>query len=1388
MREPNSVKSDKLPKTYRYSVPKLLILGLVFHLVYIGTVFDCYFTSPVVHGMQNHSVAPAEAKRLVLIVGDGLRADLLFNEDAFPTIPDAPKVIAPYLKSIAETRGAFGISHTRVPTESRPGHVAIIGGNQADSIHSHTFSFGSPDILPMFARGATTGKVQTWCYHEEDEDFTKGKSNLANSGVNLTNNSDATFLDIWVLDHLKELLRNATRDETLNEELHSDKVVFFLHLLGLDTTGHSYRPHSQEYMNNIRVVDNIVRETESLVNDFYQDGETSFIFSADHGMSVIGNHGDGDPDNTRTPLIAWGRGIRGPLPDSNPSSHDSYSQSWGLSHLYRRDVEQADLAAMMASLLGIDWPVNSVGVLPDVDPTRPGYLSPRLGDQTLAQAAFVNAKVLLEQYTTKHELKKSQTLFYKPFVALEEGNATHPVPHRIASLVNIENLIQAQDWRDARLASAKLIRTSLAGLHYLQTYDRLLIRGIVTVAYFGWAAYASLYIFCPLRNVAHHPEMTSSLLFVHALAVMTLSGFWVLFALQHAPYTFYVYIAFPCYFWHQFLVQTIPVFQAPRSGNYWKGLARFILVVGVLQAMVLAYTYRFIWSIGFAFIGVVWPMTWPHNVLQSNIPSVAVWAFLCLVSAIFPVLSVEKQESLPLILVGGGLVLLCSAFAAPWVLQGVEVAKGRKSRQTLGLLFTLQAMLIVAIMVVTAGSVRSLQAKHGLPFANRVLGWIILGIASLIPLLSGGKHHTAFSKFLLYFLGFGPCFIILSISVEGLFYVTYSCVLMAWVVVESSVRNGALHMTIDRKGTTKVYNFEVGFFGTGNPFIMAALLTFKIVAPYIILAIAFALLNDFLHLPPFSLLLVALTLTDDTRSNAACALVCNGWMESALDTLWQRIHRLEYLLRILGPMGDPSQRHSRVVTFLQLHITNDRWERFSYYSKRIRHLEVTDYPTEIHERAFSTLSFSRPILYLLPNLRHLRWAKDPKRPALSLVLCLLFLTPDLRSLSVDTGHFDHQEGDLFAIDNFFKDVVHRSPRIESFEFHSDILYHDLGPSLCNFLLGLPHLKTVVISDHLLTSDVVTALAKCPHLHSIRTNHNSDSNQMEDLENFMPVIGPAAFPCLKEMEIRSHIWNAVSFLTSEFPAARLRHLSVQTILIEEGNNVGELFKIVADVCPGIESLELSMTSHLDAEHIQRTPGLQFGDLEPLLRCTSLTSLKLSVPAPLDVDNLDVGEMAAAWPRLRELRLNAKPERTEPESKHITFEVMASFAQHCPQLEVLELYIESFYIPSLEARKPLRNLRNLDLGLVGTNYTPEDLASFLTDITPSKCHIGGSPYVFVDVQPQSRAVANVAYSKLMKTFGLIPMLRNIHAQYRDRLLTLEDEVSRLSTLLSSATVSR
>ncbi|VDC04688.1 unnamed protein product [Peniophora sp. CBMAI 1063] len=839
---------------------------------------------------QLDDLSKAPAKRLVLIVGDGLRADFVFSANASVIVPGAPESVAPYLRDVIEHRGAWGVSHTRVPTESRPGHVALIAGMYEDvsavtkgwktnpvdfdsvfNRSSHTFSFGSPDILPMFEHGATPGRVKTWMYDEEDEDFTK----------------DATGLDIWVYAKLVELLNNATRDATLDAQLRDNQVVFFLHLLGLDTTGHSYRPHSKEYMRNIAVVDDIVKKTEKLFQDFYADDRTSFIFTADHGMSVIGNHGDGDPDNTRTPLITWGAGIRKPIELDSPDVPDEYSAPFELEHLARRDVEQADVAAMMSALIGSDWPVNSVGRLPDVDPSQPGFFD--MSEENLALAGLTNVQVLLVHYITKHNVKAQHAYRYKPFPKLDHSRVPGQYPGR-ARVAELGQLAYSRDFITLREKAVLLIDDLLLGLRYLETYDRTLIQLLVALSYTGWMAFCwAVLLYSPQgpAAVALNPVREG------AVFPYLIGAAWTMFWSMHAKWTLYVYVIFPAMFWQIALSILWPHLRPSLVRLIGSTGTVVLLCIGTLQGMVAAYTTRTLWSVGFLLIGLVWPRTWPNGVKSDLVNIHLHWPLACLVTAVFPLLNVSPSESIAAIMFGGivmvGLGLHATLRVADAPARGIAFS---------------QVFLIALAMTSTFVSASSLQAKNGLPFVSQVSGWTIF-FAAIVPPFLLPRTVSANAKILVYFLAFCPCFVILSIRTEGLFYVSYCGTLWLWIQTEAAVRSaspqqekssprtpqeedvlnwnpGQLMLDDVRIALFFLFFVQVGFFGTGNvasissfylepvyrlvpvfnPFLMASLLLFKILSPYVLLSACFAALNTRLHMPDFALFLIALALTD----------------------------------------------------------------------------------------------------------------------------------------------------------------------------------------------------------------------------------------------------------------------------------------------------------------------------------------------------------------------------------------------------------------------------------------------------------------------------------------------------------------------------------------------
>ncbi|KAM6349927.1 GPI ethanolamine phosphate transferase 1 isoform 1-T1 [Podargus strigoides] len=846
-------------------IPVFILAGLLVHCVFLVSIFDIYFTSPLVHGMTPQQTRlPPPAKRLVLFVADGLRADSLYELNSNNT-PQAP-----YLRSILENNGSWGISHTRVPTESRPGHVALIAGFyedvsavakgwkenpvEFDSVFNeskYTWSWGSPDILLMFAKGASGDHVYTFCYSAESEDF----------GA-----QDATELDTWVFDHVKSFFNSSRSNQTLFSALNEDKVVLFLHLLGIDTNGHAHRPNSREYKENIKKVDEGVKEIASMIENFYgNDGKTAFILTSDHGMTDWGSHGAGHPSETLTPLIVWGAGVNYPQKVTSQFFEDNFLKEWKLENLKRLDVNQADIAPLMASLIGVAFPLNSVGTLPLEYLNNSAHFK--------AESMFTNAVQILEQFKVKMSQKKETTLsfLFTPFKPLSDSE-------QINFLRKTRLYIQQQKYDEAVSLCKTLINLALKGLSYYHTYDRLFLGLSIALSFVGWTAYVILVIIKTHTNLTETVQVNnkeSTVLFYGFAFLGMIIAFFLL--IQTCPWTYYVYCLLPVPVWYA-VMRELPVIQdlaANLLSHHFGQSIGFLLVCTLgIEILVFSFFYRSTLTIGLlVFAG--WPVI-TQLWVQAKITTL-IWTLLCVLLAVFPLMPIVGREpNIPLVVAAGLLTLLISCFSLASLCKSENKYRNNEALKV----HFYQMLSIVLSTYVVSSTHDSLKNKQGLPVLNQIISWMTLVSSSVLPLLS---PTFLFQRLFSILLSMMSTYLLLSTGYEALFPLVLSGLMFVWISMEHealqhyglSLRpklvafNFAyatditqfrqLHLDDVRRSFFFVFFIVTAFFGTGNiasvnsfdpasvycfltvfsPFMMGGLLVLKVVIPFVLVSCAF---------------------------------------------------------------------------------------------------------------------------------------------------------------------------------------------------------------------------------------------------------------------------------------------------------------------------------------------------------------------------------------------------------------------------------------------------------------------------------------------------------------------------------------------------------------------
>ncbi|KAH7279795.1 hypothetical protein KP509_37G037300 [Ceratopteris richardii] len=897
----------------------LVVLGIVLHALYMLSIFDIYFKTPIVHGMEPVSprIQPP-AKRLVLFIADGLRADKFFEMDA------SGRYRAPFLRSVIREKGRWGVSHARPPTESRPGHVAIIAGFyedpsavtkgwkanpvEFDSIFNRsrqTIAFGSPDIVPMFCAELSNSHWKS--YPHEYEDFA----------------TDASFLDEWSFEQLRDFLNRSKTDTNLEKIFDGDQLVIFLHLLGCDTNGHAHRPFSSIYLNNIEVVDAGVKATVELVERIFADQRTAYIFTADHGMSDKGSHGDGHPANTETPLVVWGSGVRRPSPASPEDYEDDDTKfvdqherhpptplGWGLRDIERVDVNQGDIAPLMSTLLGLPCPMNSVGSLPVA------YLD--LNEADVAEAVFANAKQILNQFLQKSRLKQATSLKFKPYMPLADYETI---------VKEIRKLIDKHQYETAIESAQDFIRLSLAGLHYFQTYDWAFLMSTVTMGYLGWMIYVLLHIIKNYTSILSHPSIPARKSkaspvqknTVRIVGVSTLGVCSIILMVEHAPVLYQLYLALALLLWTEILSDSDflysvwnAVFSASPMSFIRTALASAVFIL-ILEVLVLSFFMREVYTGVFLVGGVVGAVAVSCNIPGLSMIPAFVWAS-CWFLSVFTLLPVQISDNI-LFVVGSGFVVLGLAFwswqldrslPADQAMRSIVCGPFYKSRRS-NKIFYIQQAVVVAMstcMVWVSTSIRG--QKRGLPLPIQLMNWFLAGISIILPAFSAPEILGRLTSI---FLGFAPPFLLLSIGYEAFFYSALALALISWILVEATLIHSPVNVDHDDasfhsvicdsiapafKATRPlklgdmtvalcfIVLINVAFFGTGNvaslasfeissvyrfitvfsPYTMAALLLWKLLIPFILVTCAFSAVMKLLKLPRLGCYFVVMLFSD----------------------------------------------------------------------------------------------------------------------------------------------------------------------------------------------------------------------------------------------------------------------------------------------------------------------------------------------------------------------------------------------------------------------------------------------------------------------------------------------------------------------------------------------
>ncbi|XP_020799854.1 GPI ethanolamine phosphate transferase 1-like [Drosophila serrata] len=427
--------------------------ALVVHLLLLASIMTTYFSSTILSGlvpqktMREMGFEPP-ADRLVVFLTDGLRAASFFARNG-SAVPD--------LRDFYRTQGRIALSRALPPTQTTTGHIAIFGGLKQDpSAAVVNFLYVPVYYDTVFNRSRT---AIGWIHEMVDNVFKDLPHGGAPLRFKLGYNNDLQF-DEWVFKQVKEFL---SRSDNVREVRSLKEVVFFVYLADMDAWAHRYTPLSPEFDQQLLHTQKGILTTYKLFEQVFNDSRTSFLMTADHGMSDYGIHGSSLLHETETPLFMWGAGVKRTVgPDAGFPTKNNISV-----------VKQIQLAPLMSALIGLPPPMNNIAMMPV------GYLNVSIEYETMA--FHLNALQILDQAEIVISRNK-RALFYKWLPTFKGLDLKQIAAYKD----NFKSLVSQGRSQEAMEESQRIIKLAQKCLKYYQGYYQTPLLVATTISYLVW--------------------------------------------------------------------------------------------------------------------------------------------------------------------------------------------------------------------------------------------------------------------------------------------------------------------------------------------------------------------------------------------------------------------------------------------------------------------------------------------------------------------------------------------------------------------------------------------------------------------------------------------------------------------------------------------------------------------------------------------------------------------------------------------------------------------------------------------------------------------------------------------------------------------------------------